>query len=171
MIKEILRHNIVSKIVLIILGIQLSSCSSTFEERAKTQMYKTLANEFEYADELEILNENVIYNTDSVFIMVFHMKGKKNNGDYAEGDMEYAYEEISLWGLGHPDVRVWDDYLRELSPFKKNSVEQYIEDIKELADKGYTSSFKTPYQIAYSILFSMKRKIQSEYWIKVDEYK
>ena len=67
MIKEILRHNIVSKIVLIILGIQLSSCSSTFEERAKTQMYKTLANEFEYADELEIISVPLKWDTNDMY--------------------------------------------------------------------------------------------------------
>ena len=83
-----------------------SSCSSTLEDRARKQMYKTLANEFKYADEFEITKENVIYNTDSVFIMLFHMKGKKDNGDITEGDLEYAYEEVSMWAWNHPEIKV-----------------------------------------------------------------
>ncbi|MBQ6379542.1 MAG: hypothetical protein IJJ56_12220 [Prevotella sp.] len=59
-------------------------------------MHKTLATEFKYADDFEITNENVIYRSDSVFIMLFHMKGKRDNGESAEGNMEYAYEERSM---------------------------------------------------------------------------
>lgn len=147
-----------------------SSCSSTLEDRARKQMYKTLANEFKYADEFEITKENVIYNTDSVFIMLFHMKGKKDNGDITEGDLEYAYEEVSMWAWNHPEIKVWDDYFREINPFGKNSVEQYLDNMKSMADDGYSMPFKTPYGIVNSVIFSMNRKVPSEYRQKVEEF-
>ena len=87
----------------------LTSCSSTIEERARKQMRVTLTNEFKYAYDFDISKEEVIYNNDSVFIMTFYMKGKKDNGEAAEGKMEYAYEEVSMWAYGHPEVRVWND--------------------------------------------------------------
>ena len=107
------------------------SCSSTLEERARNQMRTTLANEFKFANDFQITNENVIYNRDSVFIMLFHMKGKKDNGDITEGDLEYAYEEVSMWAFGHPEVRVWNDYFREMGKFSKNSVELHLNTIKQ----------------------------------------
>lgn len=158
-------------IIIFLFPIVLSSCSSTLEERAKKQMKITLANEFKYADEFDISKENVIYNKDSVFIMLFHMKGKKDNGKTIEGDLEYAYEESSMWAYGHPEVIVWDDYFEELTPFGKNSVEKYLENMKDMNKDGKSYAFKTPYNIVRSVLFSMKRKVPSEFSQKVDEYK
>lgn len=134
-------------------------------------MRLTLANEFKYANEFEITNENVIYNKDSVFIMLFHMKGKKDNGDITEGDLEYAYEEESMWGYGHPEVRVWSDYLRDLKPFSKNSVEMYLDLIKSMSDDGYSMSNMTPFNIFEAAYFSTGRKVPSEFDLKVKEYK
>ena len=133
-------------------------------------MYKTLSNEFKYAEDFEITNEKVIYNKDSVFIMLFHMKGKKDNGDVTEGDLEYAYEEQTMWYYGHPDVRVWDDYLCEIKPFGKNSVERYLELMKSMAEDGYSMPIKSPYNIMESAAFSTFRKIPSEWSLKVKEY-
>lgn len=114
----------------------LVSCSSTLEDRARKQMRVTLANEFKYADDFDISKEEVIFNNDSVFIMTFYMKGKKDNGESAEGKMEYAYEEVSMWAFGHPEVRVWNDYFRDLKPFSKNSVEKHLELLKKNGGKG-----------------------------------
>ena len=147
------------------------SCSTTLEERARKQMRITLANECKYANEFEITNENVIYNSDSVFIMLFHMKGKKDNGDITEGDFEYAYEEKSMWAYDHPDVRVWDDYFREIGRFGKNSVELHLDNIKEMSKKELANPIKSPYSIIYSALFSVSRKVPSEFKQKTDEYK
>ena len=158
-------------IIILLLPFMFSSCSSTLEERAKKQMMETLANEFEYADEFDISKENVIYNKDSVFIMLFHMKGKKDNGETIEGDLEYAYEETSMWAYDHPEVIVWDDYFKEITPFGKNSVEEYLEDMKDMNNKGKSMIFKTPYNIVRSVFFSMNRKVPSKFSKKVDEYK
>lgn len=149
----------------------LASCSSTLEERARKQMRVTLANEFKYADDFDISKEEVIYNNDSVFIMTFYMKGKKDNGEAAEGKMEYAYEEVSMWAYGHPEVRVWNDYFRDLKPFSKNSVEEHLELMRSMAEKGYAMPNMTPFGIMWSASFSVGRKVPSEFSIKVDEYK
>lgn len=147
------------------------SCSSTLEERARNQMRTTLANEFKFANDFQITNENVIYNRDSVFIMLFHMKGKKDNGDITEGDLEYAYEEVSMWAFGHPEVRVWNDYFREMGKFSKNSVELHLNTIKELSKKELSNSLKSPYSIVHSAIFSVSRKVPSEFELKIKEYK
>lgn len=149
----------------------LVSCSSTLEERARKQMRVTLANEFKYADDFDISKEEVIYNSDSVFIMTFYMKGKKDNGESAEGKMEYAYEEVSMWAYGHPDVRVWNDYFRDLKPLSKNSVEEHMELVKSMTEKGLEMPNMTPFGIMWSASFSVSRKVPSEFSIKVDEYK
>ena len=147
------------------------SCTTTLEERAKKQMRITLANEFRYANEFEISNENVIYNSDSVFIMLFHMKGKRDNGDITEGEIEYAYEEVSMRAYGHPDVRVWNDYFREIGRFGKNSVELHLDNIKEMSKKELSNPIRSPYSIIHSALFSVSRKVPSEFELKIEEYK
>ena len=147
-----------------------SSCSSTIEDRAKKQMKKTMHNEFKYASEFEISNEEIIFSNDSVFIMLFHLKGKKDNGEIAEGNMEYAYKESSMWGFGHPDVRAWDDYFQEIKPYGKNSVESYLELMKRLETEGITTRL-TPYGIMQSASFAVNRKIPSDFTQKCEEYK
>lgn len=149
----------------------LASCSSTLEERARKQMRVTLANEFKYADDFDISNEEVIFSNDSVFIMTFYMKGKKDNGESAEGKMEYAYEEVSMRAFGHPEVRAWNDYFRELKPYSKNSVEEHLDFMKSMADKGYSMLNRTPFGIMWSACFSVERKVPSDFSQKVDEYK
>lgn len=146
------------------------SCSSTLEERAKKQMRITFANEFKYANEFVISEEEVIYQSDSVFIMTFYLRGKKNNGEFVEGKMEYAYEERSMWAYNHPEVRTWNDYLRPLNSFSRNSVEEHLELMKEMTEKGYTLPKMTPFGIVSSAIFSTSRKVPSDYEMKREKY-
>lgn len=159
---------IVSIITLALLSV---SCSSTLEERARKQMKITMNNEFKYASEFEISKENVIFSNDSVFIMVFHIKGKKDNGEIAEGEMEYAYEEVSMRAWGHPEVIAWDDYFHAIKPFGKNSVESYLELMKEMEKEGYSMHNYTPFGIFNSALFAVGRKVPSDFSQKCDIYK
>ena len=39
-----------------------------------------------------------------------------------------------------------------------------------MADDGYSMPFKTPYGIVNSVIFSMNRKVPSEYRQKVEEF-
>ena len=134
-------------------------------------MRMTLANEYKFANDFDISKEEVIYNNDSVFIMTFYMKGKKDNGESMEGKMEYAYEEVSMWAFGHPEVRAWNDYFRDLEPYSKNSVEEHLELMRSMSDKGYSMPNMTPYGIMWSASFSIRRKVPSDFSQKVDEYK
>jgi hypothetical protein len=103
--------------------------------------------------------------------MLFHLKGKQNNGDIAEGEMEYAYEEVSMWAWGHPEVIAWNDYFHAIRPFGKNSVESYLEMMKEMEKKGYSMPNFTPFSIVNSAIFSVDRKVPSEFSQKCDQYK
>ena len=156
---------------IITLALFFVSCSSTLEERARKQMKITMNNEFKFASEFEISKEKVIYNNDSVFIMVFHLKGKQDNGEIVEGEMEYAYEEIFMRAWGHPEVKAWNDYFQVIKPFGKNSVESYLELMKEMEKEGYSMHHLTPFSIVNSALFAVGRKVPSDFSQKCDIYK
>lgn len=58
--------------------------------------------------------------------------------------MEYVYDKVSMWAWNHPEIKVWDDYFREINLFDKNFVEQYLDNMKNMVDDSYSMSFKTP---------------------------
>ena len=151
----------------------LSSCSKnkelSFEERAFNQRQITLSNEFKNAGEFKITDDKVVFKSDSVILIQFNMEGFDDDGYLISGKLEYAYEEVTLGNLGHPEIKVWDDYLVDVN--KHGSSIDFQKGLKEsYKEAGIDGDYfvSTPFNVMAKILFSLDRKVPSQ-WDEVTE--
>ena len=154
----------------------LNSCSKnkelSIEERALRQRQITLSNEFKNAAEFKITDDKIVYKSDSVVLIHFYMEGYNDKGFLTSGRMEYAYQEVTLWAFGHPELKVWDDYFIDIDK-EGSSIDMQKELIKSTKDAGLDSDIfeESPYNMFSSALFSMSRKVPSQFTKEVEQLK